>query len=219
MKNKKGFNVVLDISMLILMLIEISGRLVSSFYHELLGIGLIMSFILHNIKNRNWYKSIFKGRYNLYRTLIFIINAGLLISFSVLMISAVPISRSIFKFLDIEGGLNIRKLHTASSYIGLIFISLHLGFHMEMIINKVKNKINIRGLTKIVFCIIFALTFIWGIRSFIYRNILSKVIAYYSFDIASSNDSLLVAFGDYFCIVFFISFLCYFIMKFIKKHI
>ena len=152
--------------------------------------------------------------------MIFIINAGLIISFSVLIISDVPISRSIFKFLELEGGLNIRKLHTASSYIGLIFISLHLGFHMEIIMNKVKNKINIRGLkTKIVFCIIFALTFIWGIRSFIYRNIPSKVIAYYSFDIASSNDSLSIALWDYFCIVFFISFLCYFIMKFIKKRI
>ena len=57
--------------------------------HEIIGIGLIFLIILHIKYNKNYFKAIPKGKYNLKRTIDLIINMGLLISLSITIISGI----------------------------------------------------------------------------------------------------------------------------------
>jgi hypothetical protein len=91
--------------------------------HEIVGIGLLFLIILHIKFNKNYFKAIFKGKYNLKRTIDLIINIGLLISLAVTIISGIISSqKSGFKI----GNHKISHIHKSSSIFSLIFLGLHL---------------------------------------------------------------------------------------------
>lgn len=104
--------------------------------HELLGIGLIFLIILHIKFNKNYFKSIFKGKYNLKRTLDLIINIGLLISLALTIISGILSSQSSFKNITV-GKYKIKHIHKYSSILSLLF----LGMHLLSVRKKLKREI------------------------------------------------------------------------------
>jgi hypothetical protein len=71
----------------------------------ILGVGLIILFIIHNILNWEWYKRLFKGKYSALRIIHTTINIFLVAEMLGLMISGVMLSRTVFAFLDLNGGL------------------------------------------------------------------------------------------------------------------
>ena len=60
---KKIFRSIIDSLMLILYIIEMGEKYVGNAVHEWLGVALMIVFIIHNILNRKWYKTIFKGSF------------------------------------------------------------------------------------------------------------------------------------------------------------
>lgn len=66
--------IIVDILLLILMLIEYSRAQIPAEIHEITGICLIILVIIHLILNRKYLKSIPKGKYNLKRSLMLIVN-------------------------------------------------------------------------------------------------------------------------------------------------
>ena len=70
---KKMFKIIIDILMIIFMLLEYSKIYTGQLLHEVIGIILFVLFVLHNFLNKNFYKNIFKGKYNFLRTFTTII--------------------------------------------------------------------------------------------------------------------------------------------------
>ena len=78
-KNKEKIRIVVDILMLIIMIVEYSRIITGSLVHEILGISLFILFIIHNILNIWFYRTLFKEKYNAKRIVSTVVNLSFLL--------------------------------------------------------------------------------------------------------------------------------------------
>lgn len=130
----------LDIVMTLLMIFLMGYSLTGQMLHEWCGTVCLIIFIIHNIINRKWYKTLFKGKYNFSRLIRTAINLMTLIAACCLGISGIMMSSYVFSFLPIHSGMSVaRSIHLSASYWMYIFISLHIGMHWNMPAAKLNN--------------------------------------------------------------------------------
>ncbi len=115
--------ITVDILMVITIILEFASLPIM--LHQVLGIGLLFLIIYHIKLHKNYFKAIFKGKYNLKRAIDLIINIGLLISLLVTIISGILCSRESWKSIKI-GNFSMSHIHKSSSVISLVFLVLHL---------------------------------------------------------------------------------------------
>ena len=134
MKPKMMFKMAVDLAMTVLLFLLMAYLLVGETAHEWLGLAMFLLFILHHVLNWRWYRSLFKGKYTPIRILQTLLNILLLASMIGLMVSGIILSRKVFDFLPVSGGMGFaRMLHMLASYWGFLFMSLHLGLHWNMV--------------------------------------------------------------------------------------
>lgn len=172
---KKVFKIIIDILMIIFMLLEYSKIYTGQLLHEVIGIILFVLFVLHNLLNKNFYKNIFKGKYNFLRTFTTIIIFSFLICMLFTIILGIPISNEVFKGLNLKSNITIRKLHTILGYWSLVILSIHLGLHYKVIFAKLNNKISKNKILKLVLYIIELLIVILGIKFMIDVNLVKHL--------------------------------------------
>ena len=140
MKRKQIVKIAVDIAMTAVLLLLMTYELIGQVSHELLGIIMFVLFILHHILNNRWTKNLIKGKYTTLRTLQTVLVVLVLFSMAGSIFSGVMLSRHIFSFLPFSDGLSFaRNLHMLSAYWGFVFMSLHLGFHWNMIMGMAKR--------------------------------------------------------------------------------
>lgn len=139
-KLKHAIDAVMSIVLLFLMAFQVTGDK----YHEWIGAGMLVLFLIHNFLNAGWYKALFKGRYSVLRILRTIVNLLVLAAILITGYSGIVMSRYVFGFLPISGGMaTARKLHLAGSYWAFVLMSVHLGMHWSMMTGKyLKGKKN-----------------------------------------------------------------------------
>lgn len=103
-KIKWTLDVLMTIALFFLMGYQFWGKAV----HEWIGTGMFVLFIAHQVCNLNWYKSLFRGRYTPIRILQCMINILTLAAMLALMYSGITMSRHVFAFLPIRGGMGLR---------------------------------------------------------------------------------------------------------------
>ncbi len=147
-------------------------------FHELLGIIMFVLFILHHILNSRWTKNLIKGKYTALRTLQTVLVVLVLFWVAGSIFSGVMLSRHIFSFLPFGNGLLFaRNLHMLSAYWGFVFMSLHLGFHWNMMMGMVKRLTkNSSAMWAWVFRIIALIIAGYGVYAFIKRDIGSYLL-------------------------------------------
>ena len=132
-KIKPIIDAIMSIALLFLMAFQVTGDQ----YHEWIGAGMLMLFLIHNLLNIGWYKVLFKGKYSALRILRTVVNLLVLAAIFVTGYSGIVMSRYVFDFLPIHGGMaTARKLHLAGSYWAFVFMSIHLGMHWSMMTGK-----------------------------------------------------------------------------------
>lgn len=166
---KNIIKIFIDIIMTILFFVLLAYNLTGCTMHEYLGFLIFAFFILHHILNFNWCKNLFKGKYNLTRSLNTFINFMLFICMLGLIISGILFNRDVVEFFNLSNikVLN-KKVHVICSYWGFIFMSAHLGMHWGIFINMSKKFININKQICITIALLIA---IYGIVSFIKRDL------------------------------------------------
>ena len=92
---------------------------------------------LHNL-DKNYFKAIFKGKYNLKRTVDLFIHFGLLISLAVTIISGICSSQKSLKHMTI-GGYKMSHIHKSSSIITLVFLGFHLLTTRKKFLREIKK--------------------------------------------------------------------------------
>lgn len=135
--------------MTILMVVAMGYHITGNAIHEFVGVVLMVLFIVHNIINRRWYKTIFKGKYNIRRGLSIGVNLLFLISILVVLISSLPISRDIFPYFLLDNEIIFRQIHVITAYWGFIFMAVHIGMSWGMIINAVRKMSGITNSSRI----------------------------------------------------------------------
>ena len=211
---------VIDLSMTVLMLVAMAYQITGNAMHELAGVLLCLLFITHNILNRRWYKTIFKGKHNVRRILSIVVNLLFLISMAVVIISSVPISRDIIPFIPLNNDTVLLQIHVMTSYWGFIFMAVHIGMSWATIINSVRKMTGITGTNRIrtiAFRVIAVLIVVYGVQASFEREMLNKLTIYNPFG-WESYDSSMKFLLDHLAIMGIYISGTHYVLKFVQKQ-
>lgn len=182
----KKLKIIVDVLMTIIFIMLMCNQLTGVFAHEILGISVIVLFIIHQILNRNFYKSLFKGKYSKLRIAFLIIDILLLIMMIIMIFSSLMVSEHLFRGLHFGSNYLGRVLHIISAYSIYMLIGLHLGLHYNTLIKlKKENKIILN-----VLLILFALVF--GINGFIKKEFIQKITLQSFFPLYSEDNAIMI---------------------------
>lgn len=197
-----------DIALFILMILEFSKVYIPPIWHEVIGIMLLVLVIIHLVLNRNYFKAIFKGRYDLKRILMLSINIAFACSFGLSSIFGILSSQELFTFMNI-GSLKIIVWHKILAYISLLCLGLHLGINFNVLVGKFEKIINKKILLLSKLAVI-----IGGIYSFIVLDFWNHMTGRYGFSVGGGN--IFSNIFEYFCLTIGMAIMTNLIYKKIK---
>lgn len=209
---KRKLKLILDVVMYVLFIILMGYHITGSKIHEILGVITFLIFIIHNVINYKWYKTIFKGKYTLFRRIQVISNILLLISLTGMIVSGVMISGHVFSFLNLKTTMFGRELHMVSTSWGFILMSIHLGFHIGILIRKLNKKMKNSMFEYIYYLIVFLIC-AFGIYSFIKTKIWNDMFLIIKFKFFDMNQSLWIFYLEHLAISIVISLMTYELIK------
>lgn len=220
MTKKFRFKIILDIIMTVLLLFLMARQITGETAHEWLGASMLILWIAHHILNRSWYMHLFKGKYTPMRILQTVTNFAVLLSMFGLMISGIILSREVFAFLPISGGIALaRSLHIVCAFWGFVLMALHLGLHWNMILSMIRKAMGpIKSKPKRIFLRILAIAIAgYGLYAFVKNQFLSYMFLTSHFVFFDFERPILLFFTEYIAIMGFFIFLAYYISKGIQK--
>ena len=216
--NTKRIRMPLDILMTLVSIVLMGGAYLfpADIVHEILGVVLFVLWAVHVTLNRRWYGALFRGQYNGRRVLQTVINCGVLICTIFLMISGIILSNHIFTFLGIESGLGFaRTAHLLASHWYYMFMSLHIGMHVEMIAGKMKGPRE--GAPLKVLRVIFILISLYGIYAFIIRGIWRYLVLQQQFFFLDLERGYILFALDYISIIILLATVIHYLNKLLIK--
>lgn len=201
MKPKMMLKMGIDLVMTVLLLCQMAYMLVGETAHEYLGTAMFVLFILHHLLNRNWYRSLKKGRYGAVRILQTAVNTLVLLCMLGLMVSGVILSREVFAFLPIQGSMGFaRILHMLASYWGFVLMSVHLGLHWGMVMGMARRLCRTKegsAVRTVVLRLLAAAVCIFGICAFVKNNIADYLFQRSQFVFFDMEQPLALFFAEY----------------------
>ena len=220
MKRKQSVRIVVDIAMTAVLLFLMTYELIGQVFHELLGIIMFVLFILHHILNSRWTKNLIKGKYTALRTLQTVLVVLVLFWVAGSVFSGVMLSRHIFSFLPFGNGLSFsRNLHMLSAYWGFVFMSLHLGFHWNMMMGMARRLTkNSSAVREWVFRIIALIIAGYGVYAFIKRDIGSYLLLQNQFAFFDFEEPIIRFLLDYTAIMGLFVMIGYYTSSIIRKY-
>jgi hypothetical protein len=170
MKFSNSSKVLFDLVMLIILALVFCARTGGVAFHECLGVSIYLFFIIHLAYNYKWIvnvgKKLFDKNYGLRFKFMFTLNFLLLLTFIIVGLSGIMISRVIFNF---EAPPIWRPLHAISASISIILLAVHIGLHGKMIIHVARTKIKLPIIKKISLTMLVLL-----LSAGIYGDVISK---------------------------------------------
>ena len=221
MKQKTILKIVVDIGMTVMLLLLMTYELIGEAAHEWLGIGMFVLFVIHHILNRKWSRSVFKGKYTLFRIWQTVLVIGILITMAGSMYGGVILSRHALSFLPIEGGSALaREIHMVSAYCGFVLMSLHLGLHWSMMMGMAKQLVKeIPTAGKWVLRGIAALIAGYGVYAFIRREIGHYMFLQNQYVFFDFEEPLIFFLADYIAVMALFVWVSYYFSKRLKYNI
>ncbi len=138
---RNGLRKLADVCMLILLLCLMSYQVTGEEKHEWTGILMTLTVIVHQILNRRWYATLFRGRYNAYRRLTTLVNLLLLGSMLVTAFCGMSMSEYAVPFLyRAKDLIVVRPTHLAMSHWSFVLMGLHLGLHIPLMLVRTEDK-------------------------------------------------------------------------------
>ena len=210
MKIKTAADILMTAALPVLMCYSIMGETA----HEVIGIAMFGLFILHHILNFGWIKSLFKGKYDLRRSVNTAVNALVFLCMVGLMYSGIVISKHVFTFVNIGGAMNARTIHMLCAYWGLVLMSVHLGMHISQMAArmKLKNKAVVWAL-RIIFGVIGAV----GVYEFISLKFPDYLFGKVQFAFIDTNASALLTALQYLSVMVLFAYIGYMVQSILKK--
>ena len=223
----------LDIMMTLVSIVLMGGNFLfpAEIVHEILGVGLFVLWGVHIALNRLWYSAIFRGKYKPYRIMQTVINCGILICTIFLMISGIILSNQLFTFLNIQSGLGFARIaHLLASHWYYLFMSLHIGLHVGMIANRIKQKKIVGNdsskeesqpqfkVRKIISHILLFFACAYGLYAFIARGVWKYLVLKQQFFFFDLERGYILFAMDYISIIILFATISHFIAKLLKKR-
>jgi hypothetical protein len=211
---------IIDLIMTVLLLCAYAYRIIGDAAHEWIGVSVFSLFIIHNILNRQWYKTIFKGVYTLRRIIMTVVNMALVFTMTALLITGLLQSRTVLAFLHLPGGMALRLIHTTAAYWGLPLIGIHLGLNWGMVMNGTRKMAGITGKNRIRMISARALVFLFtafGVWASFDRDMFSKLFLGFSFDYWDEERPVIIFFAAMLSIMGIYVFVTYYAFKILTR--
>jgi hypothetical protein len=208
---KQTLRIALDIAMIAILLFAYNTLLARETAHIFIGVALFILFTVHIFINRYLFIIIFKGSYIHRRILLTVINGLLLLTAATLVITGILEALWVPSFLNIENGITIRQIHTTAAYWLLPLIGVHLGFHWRMFSKYISKSIFIITIMRI----LAFLFFVFGVWSFIDRDMFAKMFLGFSFDYWSQEKPIILFYAQTLSIMGIFVFATYYLLKLI----
>jgi hypothetical protein len=206
---EKTVRIVIDFSIIAMLLCAYAFQIIGKNAHIWIGIVIFFLFAIHIFINRNWFKTILKGKYTPRRIAMTAINILLILAVVTMMVTGILEARWNAYFLQFEREITLRQLHTTTAYWLLPLSGVHLGFHWGMFIKFIsKNKLIIAVMR--IFACLFAA---FGVWSFFDRDMFSKLFYGFSFDYWSPEKPIILFFVQTLSIMGIFVFATYYFMK------
>ena len=193
----------IDITLTVMLILLMAYELVGQSTHEWIGILMFLMFALHHVMNRRWICNINKGQWTILRIWQTALVVWIFVTMIGSMISGILLSRTVFVFLSVPAGQSVaRKVHMICAYWGLVGMSLHLGFHWNMMLSIVEKYIELSvRKRKWMFRIFAAFLMIVGIIAFLRRDVGSYMLLKNEFVFFNYEEPLIFFFLDYITIM------------------
>ena len=211
-KIKIAVDLVMTITLLLLMLFQITGQQV----HEYLGIMMLYLFLEHNFLNRKWYRHLFKGKYKFYRLVQTILNICILITMLGLGYSGMVMAQYV-PFSISESISLARRLHLACSYWGFVLMSVHLGMHLRQMMNMFKKYIHLKTNVLKIIKLMIVIICLYGIYCFIQNNMMSYMFLINEFVFFDFEKNTFIVLLEYLSVMELWVNIGYFITRMILK--
>lgn len=219
MRKKQAMKIMVDIAMTIILIFLMTYNKLGEVVHEWLGIGMFLLLVIHHIFNIRWSKAIFRGKYTAFRIFQTTLVVLCMVTMIGSMISGIMLSKHIFLFLNIQIGMSLaRFIHMLCAYWGFVFMTLHIGLHWSVMINRMnllvitKKRSWILLLRIIVLCIA-----IYGGYAFIQKNLISYMLLKTRFVFFDFNETLASFLFDYISIMVLFVMVGYYISMGMKR--
>lgn len=174
MTTKRKFQIMVDLMMTAILPLLMAYSLIGETFHEWAGMAMFGLFLLHHALNWKWHKNLFKGRYTAVRIVGTGINIIIFALMLMLMVSGMMMSRYVFRFLPVSGGISFaRMVHLSASYWCYILTSVHVGLHGNMIMGMLRKAAGIREssvIRKVFFRGAAIILAVCGIHAFVNRG-------------------------------------------------
>ena len=132
---------IVDTAMTVLLLFLMAYQVTGEVLHEWIGMGMTVLVIVHQILNRKWYGTLFKGKYNAYRVLTTGINTLLMCCFALTAFCGMSMSGHAVPFLYGMAPVSFaRQMHLSLSHWTFVLMGLHLGLHIPAMTAGLKGK-------------------------------------------------------------------------------
>ena len=180
----------------------------------MIGIAMFVLFILHHILNFGWIKSLFKGKYDLRRSVNTAVNALVFLCMIGLIYSGIVISKHVFTFVNIGGAMTARTIHILCAYWGLILMSVHLGMHISQMAARMKLK---NTVLKWALRIIFGVFGAVGVYEFISLKFPDYLFGNVQFVFIDTNASAVLTTLQYLSVMVLFAFIGYMVQIILKR--
>ena len=198
-KMKNTFKRILDIVMTLMLPCLMAYELIGQAAHEILGLCTVGLFILHHIMNRSWHKSLFRGRYTAYRTVLTALDILMIVVFVDQAVTGIMMAKHVFPDLPHVGRRSdARVFHLLGAYWGFTLCCLHAGMHMTGTLRKWAGK---TGMARLFPAALALCVFGYGVYAFIKRGLPKYMTLREQFVFFDFGEPLALFFLDYIAIM------------------
>lgn len=210
---KKTVKTILDILMTAALPVLMAYSLVGETLHEIVGSAMLIIFITHHILNRKSTAAMFKGKQTPARIVNTALNIILFAVMILLPVSGIVMSKHLYTFLPTDGLSAIaRTAHLLLSYWGFALMSLHLGLHADIWLNRLIKK----KAAFTIFAVIITLIAVIGVYAFITNRLYEYMFLQTQFVLFDFDKPLILVFGEHLSMIVLFAWIGYWLKELLK---
>lgn len=146
MKTRIAIKRAVDVFMLSLFIYLMNYRAFGNLaIHAWAGITLFALFIVHNILNFQYWRTLAKGKYTAKRTILAVTNIALLFLMIAMAVSSCMMSRAIFYNSPFPMSWLGNVLHKLSTSWGFMVMAVHLSLHLQGVFDVIERHLFANG--------------------------------------------------------------------------
>ena len=212
---RKTVKTILDILMTAALPVLMAYSLAGETLHEIVGTAKLDIFITHHILNHKGTAATFKGKQTPVRIVNTVLNIILFAVMILLPISGIVLSNHLYTFLPTFGITAIaRTVHLLLSYWGFALISLHLGYHSDVWLNRLKKK----KAAFIPLSVGLTLIAAFGLYAFITNRLYAYMFLKTQFVFFDFSKPLILTFAEYISMIVLFSWIGYWIKALLRQY-